>query len=91
MWSSTDITTHFILNWTLKSAALACKGFQGSHTAISIYHEYPDVMNTMKSMIRSHITITSAANMLKAFQGEHCLLNLPGYPKDARPSADDSD
>lgn len=94
MRSYIGITAHFILNWTLKSAALACKRFRGSHTGINIYNQYLDVIDTYEVGEHiTHITTDSASNMLKAFQGpsEQCNLSLPGYQQDAVPSTNDSD
>ena len=64
MRSFIGITAHYILDWTLRSAALACKRFKGSHTADNIYSQYQDVLATYNVAGQiAHVTTDSAANM----------------------------
>ena len=51
IWSSRQmksyigIAAHFIKDWSLHGAMLACKRFKGSHTADRIAEEYEEVMS----------------------------------------------
>ena len=73
MRSVTGITTHFISDWKLLSAVLACRRFTGLHTADNISVQYEDVVNEFNIAGKvTHVVSDNASNMVKPFK-------LPGY------------
>ena len=67
------ITAHYITDWTLHSAMLACTRFRGSHTAENISHQVDEVLTVYNIIPKvTNIITDNAANMIKAF-------TLPGY------------
>ncbi|CAG2185095.1 unnamed protein product [Mytilus edulis] len=42
------ITAHYVLNWEMKSAMIACKRFKGRHTAENILHEYEECITSFE-------------------------------------------
>ena len=88
LWSSRQmrsylgITAHFILDWKLGSALLACKRFTGRHTHEMIMQEYEETIHAFGLQDKvSHIITDNASNMISAFA-------LPGL---ITPPADDTD
>ena len=62
------------MDWTLKSAMLACKRFKGRHTGENIEEVYNEIVSAFDVTSKVSAVITdNAANMVKAFA-------LPGYP-----------
>ena len=61
------ITGHYILDWTLKSVMLACKGFKGKHTADNIAKEFDETMCTFEIFDKIEVT-DNASNMINAFK-----------------------
>ena len=73
MRSYIGITAHFLINWKLHDAMLACKRFKGRHTADSILSQYEEVLHNFGIAGKLNFIITdNASNMIKAFK-------LPGY------------
>lgn len=73
MRSFIGITAHFIHDWKLQTAMIACKRFSGRHTADNIIAQYEEVVNEFQISEKvAHVISDNAANMVKAFK-------LPGY------------
>ena len=73
MCSYIGITAHYIYDWKLEQTMLACKRFNGHHTADNIVTQYEDkIINFGICSKFGHIITDSASNMVKAF-------SLPGY------------
>lgn len=69
------ITAHFILDWKMCSAMLACKRFKGRHTAENILLEYEECINSFDISDKIFCVISdNASNMVKAFD-----FPMPGY------------
>ena len=69
MKSFLGITAHFIHNFNLCSAMLACRRFRGSHTGESILHQYQSIVADFELNGKVHSVITdNASNMTKAFR-----------------------
>ena len=84
MRSFIGITAHFIHDWKLQTAMLACKRFQGRHTADNIVAQYEETVNEFKISEKvTHVTSDNAANMVMAF-------NLPGF-KSSDPDPQEND
>ena len=82
IWTNRDmrsylgITCHFINNYKLASAMLACTQFRGRHTADSIVEKYEEVTSSFELGGKVKVIVTdNASNMKKAF------LTLPGMEK----------
>ena len=61
------ITAHYIIDFTMHSAMLACKRFTGSHTGENIFHMYQETMACYDIAKISTIVTDNAANMKAAF------------------------
>ncbi|CAC5386803.1 unnamed protein product [Mytilus coruscus] len=69
------ITAHYVLNWEMKSAMIACKRFKGRHTAENILHEYEECITSFNINDKMFCVISdNASNMVKAFS-----FSVPGY------------
>jgi len=69
------ITAHYLLNWEMKSAMIACKRFKGRHTAENILHEYEECITSFDINDKIFCVISdNASNMVKAFN-----FPIPGY------------
>lgn len=79
------ITAHFILDWTMQSAMLACKRFKGRHTAENILQQYEETVASFDVAQKTTDVVTdNASNMTKAF-------SLPGYEADVSDSEGETD
>ena len=83
LWSSRDmrsfmgITAHYIVEFELSTAMLACSRFCGSHTREAIYECYKEIIDEFQITSKILSTVTdSASNMIKAF-------SLHGYKSDS--------
>lgn len=84
MCSFIGITAHFISDWKLLSAVLACRRFTGRHTADNISAQYEEVVNEFNIAEKvTHIVSDNASNMVKAFK-------LPGYNANSQSDRDDT-
>ena len=73
MCSYIGITCHFIENFKLHSAMLACRRFKGFHTAEKIHATFTEIIAYFNLQTKILTIVTdSASNMLKAF------VTLPG-------------
>lgn len=85
MRSFIGITAHFIHDWKLQTAMLACKRFSGRHTADNIIAQYEEVVNEFQISEKvAHVISDNAANMVKAFK-------LPGYTSSPPESQEETD
>ena len=91
LWSSRQMrnffwmTAHYVADWSLKSAMLACSRFHGSHTADAIAEEFETSIASFQISRKVAYTITDrASNMIKAF-------SLPGFSAQRDDSDDDSE
>ena len=67
------ITGHFIEDYQLQGVMLACRRFEGIHTAENVLTNYEDIITQFNLQGKVGYIITdNAANMLKAF------VKLPG-------------
>ena len=75
MRSFLGVTVHFIKDWVLHSALLACHRFKGRHTSENISQQFEELVShyNIKDKV-SHIVTDNAANMVKAFD-----ICLPGF------------
>ncbi|XP_053385865.1 zinc finger BED domain-containing protein 4-like [Mercenaria mercenaria] len=79
------ITAHYILDWEMKSAMMACKRFKGKHTAENILHEYEDTISSFDINDKIFCVISdNASNMIKAFK-----CPIPGFSSPRKSSKDD--
>ena len=53
MRSYCGITIHYIHDWKLESAMLACNRFKGRHTGENIFQEYETPSHLLKSLLKS--------------------------------------
>ncbi|KAK2192686.1 hypothetical protein NP493_25g04019 [Ridgeia piscesae] len=84
MRSFIGITAHFISDWELRSAVLACRRITGRHTADNISAQY-EIVNEFNIADKvTHVVSDNASNMVKAFK-------LPGYVNSHSDSDDTSD
>ena len=79
IWSSRQmrsylgISAHYILEWEMKTIVLACKRFQGRHTADNIMQEYEEIVQHFGIGDKvTNIVTDNASNMIAAFA-------LPGF------------
>ena len=91
IWSSRQmrsylgVTAHFMHNWKLMSAMLACRRFKGRHTAENIAAHYDEIIKIFD--IENSVTYVmsdNASNMMKAF-------SLPGFEARLFPIDEDVD
>lgn len=87
IWSSRQMhgyigmTCHYIHDWTLKSALLACSHFPGRHTGENIRQQYEEIVACYDITSKVLTIVTdNAANMTKAF-------SLPEF--NIQPTAED--
>ncbi|XP_053375534.1 uncharacterized protein LOC123533927 isoform X3 [Mercenaria mercenaria] len=79
------ITAHYILDWEMKSAMIACKRFKGKHTAENNLHEYEDTISSFDINDKIFCVINdNASNMIKAFK---CA--VPGFSSPRQGSKDE--
>ena len=65
------ITAHYIIDWEMKSAMLACRRMKGSHTSDNIYESFEETMASFHISGKLNAIVTdNAANMSKAFHVE---------------------
>ena len=84
MRSYYGVTVHYVTDWCLQSAMLACTRFRGSHTGDTIAEEYERIITSFQLNQKILLTVTdSASNMMKAF-------SLPGFVDDAENEDDGS-
>ena len=84
MRSYYGVTVHYVTDWCLQSAMLACTRFRGSHTGDAIAEEYERIIMSFQLNQKILLTVTdSASNMMKAF-------SLPGFVDDAENEDDGS-
>lgn len=68
MRSFIGITAHFILDWSLKTAMLACKRVKGRHTAENILDHFEEIKTVYNLNNKiTHIVTDNASNMIAAF------------------------
>lgn len=85
MHSYFGMTTHFIVDFNLKSVMLACQRFQGHHTGEEILSHYSELEQLFKIHGKVDNVITdSGSNMLRAF----CLLEINNDKIDNSDTAD---
>ena len=93
IWTNTTmrayigITGHFTEDFQLQSVMLACRRFDGSHTAENVLSNYQDIIDqfTLDGKV-GYIITDNAANMLKAF------VKFPGVKADSGDNeSDESD
>jgi len=78
---------HFILDLSTHTAMLACKNFNGRHTAANIRHVYEEMVSSyvIGHKIKTILT-DNASNMTKAFN-----FSLPGYVENVYKTSPDDD